>query len=56
MKTETNWFVWKFFREEFRQMYGSVSVAELATNRVLSNHIQKIETALREVMNSECRN
>ncbi len=48
--SKSHWFVWRMFRDEFREWYGMVSVLELTSNRQIISRIQKIESLLTEVL------
>ena len=50
VNTQNHWFVWRLFRDEFREWYGMVSVLELASNRQIITRIQNIESLLTEVL------
>ncbi len=50
VNTQNHWFVWRLFRDEFREWYGMVSVLELASNRAIITRIQKIEKLLAEAL------
>lgn len=50
MKNLGHLFAWKLFRDEFRNMYGAVSVVELCSNQELVRRVQDVENALKEVL------
>ena len=50
VNAQNHWFVWRLFRDEFREWYGMVSVLELASNRAIITRIQKIEKLLTEAL------
>ena len=42
-------FAWKLFRDEFRAMYGAISVMEICSNPAIAKNIENIEYVLRKV-------